>query len=147
MPKPPPALEEGHYQKKQISCKVGLISWSHKQRFKLALQLARQFAGKRILDYGSGDGTFLSMLMSEPFAPAEAIGGELYDKDVKDCETRLGHIAGLRFGLIDELASKDRFDAIFCMEVLEHVVNLPTILDRLDNLLAPQGTLIVSVPV
>jgi hypothetical protein len=33
------------------------------------------------------------------------------------------------------------------MEVLEHVVDLDTVVDRLWNVLAPDGTLLVSVPV
>jgi hypothetical protein len=40
-----------------------------------------------------------------------------------------------------------RYDAVFCMEVFEHVVNWEPELARLDRLLAPHGTLIISVPV
>jgi hypothetical protein len=40
-----------------------------------------------------------------------------------------------------------RYDAVFCMEVLEHVVNWDPELDRMSRLLAAGGRLVVSVPV
>ena len=40
-----------------------------------------------------------------------------------------------------------QYDAVFCMEVFEHVVNWDPELARLERLLAPGGTLVISVPV
>ncbi len=40
-----------------------------------------------------------------------------------------------------------RYDAVFCMEVLEHVFDWEPELARMSRLLAPGGTLVVSVPV
>ena len=71
------AFREGHYAKKQIFCKSRLISWSHSRRFDTGVRLARRFAGKRLLDYGCGDGTYLTMLMASAHAPASAVGAEL----------------------------------------------------------------------
>lgn len=147
MPNLARAVQEGHYAKKQFSSKAGLISWGHKRRFQVAVDLAREFVGKRLLDYGSGDGTFLAMLAAEPFAPAEAVGAELFAHTVDECNKRLGEGAQLRFVLVDDLDQQGQFDGIYCMEVLEHVVDKDPILDRLARLLAPQGKLIVSVPV
>ncbi len=59
------AISDGHYAKKQLLCKDWLIAWSHRSRFQMGLGLAREFSGKRVLDYGCGDGTFLAMLMSD----------------------------------------------------------------------------------
>src|SRR5229473_6515732 len=84
------AVAEGHYAKKQILCKDRLISWSHRSRFELGLQLAREFSGKRILDYGCGDGTFLAMLMAQEAPPAGAVGCEINASLVEDCNRRLG---------------------------------------------------------
>ena len=63
-------LREGHYAAKQIFCRDSLIAWSHRRRFEVGLRLARRFSGKRILDYGCGDGTFLALLHAAPLAPA-----------------------------------------------------------------------------
>jgi SAM-dependent methyltransferase len=143
------SVSEGHFAKKQIFSNDWLISWSHRRRFHLGLLLAQQFAGQRVLDYGCGDGTFLAMLMTQPTAPAEAFGAELLPEDVKDCEDRLGR-NNLSFVLLDELDNGEHrgaYDAIICMEVLEHMVDVGSVLDRFVGLLAPSGKLLISVPV
>jgi SAM-dependent methyltransferase len=145
-----PALREGHYATKQIFCKDRLIAWSHRRRFEMGLRLAQRFGGRRILDYGCGDGTFLALLQGSPAPPAEAVGAELDEFQVSDCRARLGGRAGLTFESIarlDDEAHRERYDGVVCMEVLEHVVGLDAVIDRLWRVLAPDGTLIVSVPV
>ena len=144
------ALRSGHYAAKQIFCKDRLIAWSHRRRFDAGLALARGFRGRRLLDYGCGDGTFLAMLLATADRPAEAVGAELDDYQVTDCRTRLGDRAGLSFLSIDALdapAHRGRYDAVVCMEVLEHAVEVDAVIDRLWQLLAADGTLLVSVPV
>ena len=71
--------------------------------------------------------------------PAEAVGAELDDYQVVDCRTRLGDRAGLSFvsiASLDSPAHHGRYDAVVCMEVLEHVVELDPVIDRLWRLLA-----------
>jgi len=148
--KPDLALREGHYAAKQIFCKDRVIAWSHRRRFDTGIALARGFRGRRLLDYGCGDGTFLAMLLATPDRPAEAIGAELDEYQLSDCQARLGASAGLSFVSIDSLdstAHRGRYDAVVCMEVLEHVVDLDVVIGRLWTLLAENGTLLVSVPV
>lgn len=143
-------LSRGHYGKKQIFCKNWLISWSHRSRFQVGLKLASQFAGKKIIDYGCGDGSFLLMLMNGPAAPSFAVGAELHSDLVNDCRARLDGQLGLSFVLNDELDAPEHqglYDAVICMEVLEHVVDVKVVLDRLVRLLSPHGKLLISVPV
>jgi SAM-dependent methyltransferase len=144
------ALREGHYAAKQIFCRDRVIAWSHRRRFETGLAVARMFRGRRVLDYGCGDGTFLALLFDTADRPAEAVGAELDAHQVTDCRTRLGDRRGLSFVTIDSLDADLRgrqFDGVVCMEVLEHVVDLDPILDRLWRLLVADGTLLVSVPV
>jgi SAM-dependent methyltransferase len=143
-------LRQGHYAAKQIFCKDRLIAWSHRSRFEMGLRLARRFAGKRLLDYGSGDGTFLAMLDASRTPPASALGVEIDLAQVNDCKRRFADRPRLRFALVGELADETHrgvYDAVVCMEVLEHVVALDSILERLWRALNDSGTLIVSVPV
>lgn len=143
------ALRDGHYATKQIFCKDRLIAWSHRRRFETGLRLASRFAGRRLLDYGCGDGTFLALLHARN-APAESVGAELDEFQVNDCRKRLGGLSGVRFETIarlDDDSHRGRYDAVVCMEVLEHVVALDSVIDRLWRLLADDGTLLVSVPV
>lgn len=145
-----PALREGHYATKQIFCKDRLVAWSHRRRFETGLRLARRFKGQRILDYGCGDGTLLALLNAGSTPPAEAVGAELDEFQISDCRARLGNRPGLSFvpiARLDDEAHHERYDGVVCMEVLEHVVALDTVIDRLWRLLAENGTLLVSVPV
>ena len=143
-------ISNGHFAKKQFFSRSGLISWSHHRRFEVGLRLARQFAGKRVLDYGCGDGSFLAMLMQSRAHPNAAVGVEIDSQVVADCSARFSVQAGLTFILEGELERpqhRGAFDAVICMEVLEHMVEIEPVLDKFTRLLAPEGLLLVSVPI
>src|ERR1041385_5084636 len=143
------AITDGHFASKQLASKSRLISWSHRGRFDVGLYLARQFAGQRVLDYGCGDGSFLAMLMNGEFAPARAVGAELQASVVEECRSRLAS-ASLGFVLLDELNAAEHqssYDAVICMEVLEHLLDPDSLLQKLASLLSPSGQLLLSVPV
>jgi len=145
-----PSLRDGHYAAKQIFCRDRLIAWSHRRRFDAGLRLAARFAGRRVLDYGCGDGTFLALLLSGPHRPAQAVGVELDDVQVDDCRRRFHGRPGLSFdriSAIDGRAHQGAYDGVVCMEVLEHVVDLSAVIDRLWRALTSHGVLLVSVPV
>jgi 2-polyprenyl-3-methyl-5-hydroxy-6-metoxy-1,4-benzoquinol methylase len=128
------SLRGRHYAKKQIYCKDWLISWSHRRRYQVGLKLTRQLSASRILDYGCGDGTFLGMLAADSTAPLSAVGAEMYMSLVEDCNARLGR-AGLRLGLSDELNTPghvNAYDLVICMEVLEHVQNVGSIVGSIS---------------
>jgi SAM-dependent methyltransferase len=144
------AVSGGHYAQKQILSRDRLVAWSHARRFAMALKLARRFSGKRILDYGSGDGTFLALAMMADSPPAEAVGAELLGDVIEDCRKRYSAEPRLSFVQVTSLDASEhtkQYDAVFCMEVLEHVFDWEPELARMARLLAPGGTLIVSVPV
>ena len=144
------AIGGGHYARKQIFSRDRLVAFSHGRRFETAVSLAKEFRGRRVLDYGCGDGTFLAMTMMGADAPALGVGAELSLDALNDCQARYGKEPRLQFvpvtGL-DEPQHRARYDAVFCMEVFEHVVDWDPELARLERLLAPGGALILSVPV
>jgi SAM-dependent methyltransferase len=144
------AVSGGHYAQKQILSRDRLVAWSHARRFATVLKLARQFTGQRILDYGSGDGTFLALAMMSDAPPASAVGAELLDHVIDDCRDRYSAEPRMTFvqvASLDSPAHTKRYDAVFCMEVLEHVFDWEPELARMSRLLAPGGSLIISVPV
>jgi SAM-dependent methyltransferase len=144
------AVRSGHYAKKQIYSRDWLISWSHRQRFRVGLRVARQFEGNRILDYGCGDGTFLAMLARQSRALGRTVGCELKESVVADCRARLAEQDGLIFVTIDELDHPDHveaYDLVICMEVLEHIVDVTPVLERFRRLVARGGAVLISVPV
>ena len=144
------AVSGGHYAQKQILSRDKLVAWSHARRFATALTLVRDFSGKRILDYGSGDGTFLALAMMGDSPPAGAVGAELLDDVIDDCRARYRAEPRMSFVQVQSLDGSEhtkRYDAVFCMEVLEHVFDWEPELARMSRVLAPGGTLVVSVPV
>jgi SAM-dependent methyltransferase len=143
-------MEQGHFAKKQIYCRSGLISWSHQSRFRRGVELSARFAGKKVLDYGAGDGTFLAFLMQSPHPPAMAVGAEIDSGQVEDCQRRLGNDTRLSFVLAPELDKPEHqgaYDALVCMEVLEHVVDVDTMLAGFARWVKPGGEILISVPV
>ena len=136
------AIEQGHYARKQILSRDRLVAWSHSRRFDTAVSLARAFREKRLLDYGCGDGTFLALTMMTPDAPSLAVGAELSVEAIDDCRRRYRDEPRLRVraraGPRRELHI-GHYDAVFCMEVFEHVVDWDPELERLERLLAPGG--------
>jgi 2-polyprenyl-3-methyl-5-hydroxy-6-metoxy-1,4-benzoquinol methylase len=144
------AVRAGFYARKQINSRSRLIAWSHRGRFATSVRLAREIAAVRVLDYGCGDGTFLGLLMNGEPAPRVAVGAELTMSIVADCRERFKAQKGLHFMLIEDLerpAHHGAYDAVYCMEVLEHVIDPAAMLDTFDRLLAPGGRLVISVPI
>jgi SAM-dependent methyltransferase len=144
------AIERGHYARKQLFSRDKLVAWSHGRRFDTAVSLSAEFAGKRMLDYGCGDGTFLALTMMTPDAPSVAVGADVSRPHIEDCRRRYRDERRLQFVAVEDLDAIGhfgRYDAVFCMEVLEHVVDWEPMLKRICRLLAPGGRLIVSVPV
>ena len=142
-------IESGHYEQKQLESPSRVIAWSHASRFDVARDLLAPFAGRRLLDYGSGDGTLLK-LVSDSFPGA--VGADPTVGHVTDARVRFGDDKSLSFCTIAELNGlygSGAFDVITCMEVLEHCVdaNVEKVLDDLSTLIAPQGTVIISVPI
>jgi 2-polyprenyl-3-methyl-5-hydroxy-6-metoxy-1,4-benzoquinol methylase len=139
----------GHYARKQLGSRSRLIAWSHRRRLQMAYDLVKPFAGTLLLDYGCGDGTFLG-LISRLFP--DAIGADADEEQVLDCRKRFASLEGLRFTTTARLASPEyaaRFDLITCMEVLEHCLDIDAerVLNDFERLLAPGGTVLISVPI
>lgn len=141
-------LAAGTYAKKQLFGGCSLLSWSHRRRFDMALALAAPYTGWPLLDYGCGDGTFLA-LAHERFP--NSVGLEVDPGLVIACAERFGHLGGLRFlhaGQAEALPAAS-FGVVLCTEVLEHCPTdaVDVALARMRRLVAPDGRVILSVPV
>lgn len=126
-----------------------VIRWSHRSRFRLGLSLMGESVG-RVLDYGCGDGTFLTMAAGRV---ETACGVDINPDAISDARQRLGSIPNLRFCTISELAletwHEQRYDVVTCMETLEHCTDesVEFILKELARLVAPTRRVIISVPI
>lgn len=142
-------LQQGHYARKQIFSRNAIVAWSHRRRFALARELASGRRGGALLDYGCGDGTFIALAHD---AFNESVGADIDVEQVRGCAERLHLLPGVRFTSIDALRDPDhqaRYDAVVCMEVLEHCPSdvQPRVLDDLARLSRPDGVVIISVPI
>jgi SAM-dependent methyltransferase len=141
-------LRDGDYARKQIYCPSRVVRWSHGSRFDLARRLVAAHAGGRLLDYGCGDGTFVAMVHGDF---TDAVGLDVDPKQIAECQSRLGHLPGVRFGVTRDAGrhAPGPWDVVICMEVLEHCVEAERrrVLDELCTLARPAGSVVISVPI
>ncbi len=141
-------LAAGTYARKQLFGGCSILSWSHRRRFETALALVAPGAGRPLLDYGCGDGTFLA-LAHERFP--HSVGLEVDPGLVRVCTERFGQLGDLRFMLAPESDAlpAGSFGVVLCTEVLEHCPTdaVDVALDRMRRLVAADGRVIISVPV
>lgn len=131
----------GSYARKQLYETGGVISWSHGSRFEMARTLARPFAGQKLLDYGCGDGTFLTYVSD--LVP-DAVG-----TDINPTQIPVGDDKNF-FVLSDDFRKSHQrhFDVAFCMEVIEHCgeADADQVLRDLFMFVKPGGRVVISVP-
>jgi SAM-dependent methyltransferase len=142
------AIAQGHYYRKQLGCKSGIIAWSHRSRFRVGLRLIGASPGK-VLDYGCGDGTFLAMAADRV---REGLGADIADNQIEDCRNRFASVANLRFCSIRQLSEVGHdtaYDVVTCMETLEHCTApvVEIVLGDLARLVSPRGRVVISVPI
>lgn len=120
--------------------KSGRDLWWFKR---MALRWLKPTHGKRLLDLGSGPGTFLMVAQREHNYEIQGV-----EPAEMAARTAQGFSVPTWCGLSDDFArSTDKtFDAITSFEVLEHVPDPLAFLKTARQLIAPGGWLILSVP-
>jgi 2-polyprenyl-6-hydroxyphenyl methylase/3-demethylubiquinone-9 3-methyltransferase len=109
-------------------------------------RLAGGLAGKRILDVGCGGGILAEAMAARG---AQVVGIDLADKPLKVAMLhRMETGSGVDYRLIsaEALASEApaSFDAVTCMEMLEHVPQPPSVVDACARLVKPGGLVFFS---
>ncbi|AGA64269.1 3-demethylubiquinone-9 3-methyltransferase [Liberibacter crescens BT-1] len=113
--------------------------------FKYNVQEIYPLKGLRVLDLGCGGG-----LLSEPIAEmgADVIG---IDPSPKNIEVAIAHsrmkgiVVDYRTGYAEDLAaSKETFDVILNMEIVEHVVNISSFIQICCSMLRKNGLMFIS---
>lgn len=111
----------------------------------LALRILRKRSfGGRFLEIGVGAGDFLIELARLGF---EGVGIDLSEEAIKYTADKMGRLgAGIELRTQSFFALDEKFDIIFCFEVLEHFEDDSRALARMNDLLNPNGYLMLSVP-
>ena len=101
-------------------------------------------SGLRILDIGCGAG-----LLCEPFTRlgAQVIGIDPSATNIAAAKlhaTKSNLLIDYRCTTVEEMDSRERFDVVLAMEVIEHVADVGAFLDRCAALMKPSGMMVVS---
>lgn len=119
----------------------------HTARFKEIGRLIPVTRG-RILDIGCADGTFTKVILENSKAK-KIIGIDVLSSSVAYVKKRFARSKKLSFKVADALRLpflNREFDAVFCLEVLEHVENPGGVLSEIHRVLKNNGYIIVLVP-
>jgi 2-polyprenyl-3-methyl-5-hydroxy-6-metoxy-1,4-benzoquinol methylase len=107
--------------------------------------LGVELAGRSVLDVGTCSGYLLRVvLQSHP--DAKVSGTDYYEECVR-LSAALVPTANVFQASIDDLkTTSETYDAVYCTEVLEHILDTESQIPALLELVKPGGALIVTVP-
>jgi ubiquinone/menaquinone biosynthesis C-methylase UbiE len=114
------------------------------KKMKLVLDYVRQ--GESLIDIGCGTGEFIVQLR-ERFNTLVGIDTNSYA--IEFTARRVGKDRNilLQCGELDSFCfPAEHFDVCLCLDVLEHVKDLPTLLKEVHRILRPGAAMIVTVP-
>lgn len=107
------------------------------------------FTGKKILDYGSGNGKLFEYLIEKKWVNKD----QLYGVDIEQSHLDYikEHVWVTNLSLVDLETQKTtlewgQFDVIFCLDIIEHSERPDDILIELKRLLKDDGTIVLCTP-
>lgn len=101
----------------------------------------------RLLDIGCGSGATVAMIRDQH--KVEWAGGvEIHLPSAKEAEKTLNRTwtGAIEDADLETEIAENSLDLVLCLDVLEHLVDPWSVVERLSRFLKPGGTLIVSVP-
>lgn len=119
----------------------------HKRRFEEVGRLIEPIEGK-VLDLGSADGVFSKVILDKSGAKS-LIGIDVLEKSVAWANKHWKKTGKMKFLVRDahDLNFKpETFDAVFSMEMLEHVANPEEVLNEVKRVLKRGGYAVFLVP-
>lgn len=97
------------------------------------------------LDIGCSSGYMLENVL-ENFPKVTVIGADYFSSGLLQCHQRLMNVPLFQIDLVNCSFSDNLFDAVTCLNVLEHIQDDKTALKQLFRIIKPGGKLVVTVP-
>ena len=119
----------------------------HNRRFREIAKLIPA-AGGRILDIGSADGTFTKVILTHSRA-MRVVGIDVLESSVSFAKRRFARSKQLKFRVADahDLPFENKeFDAVFCLETLEHVEDPDRVIAEIRRVLKDNGYVVILIP-
>lgn len=136
------------YEDDTYNARNFLRRFSHRVRFCKSLSSidCDKDTNKSILDFGCGDGLFLNKIKNKYYDRFNLLGYEPYTNIV---EYNKVEIVNNWEAVISYVEKHGKFDYIFCLEVLEHLVEADQedVINKILKTLKKDGRLIISVPI
>jgi SAM-dependent methyltransferase len=134
---PPPDNLGRYYGNHYYGRRHGLSSrYYFKRSLRILARIAQETSGRRLLDVGCGDGSFM---LGAKEAGWRVMGTELHPSPAR--------ALGLDVrGDIEEIDDAGRFDCITMWHSLEHMRDIKSTLFRLSILLHKKGRLLIAIP-
>lgn len=101
--------------------------------------------GKSVLDVGTCTG-YLLRIVKDGYANTTLSGTDYYEDCVSLSAALVPDAKVFKASIEDLKTAPDRYDVIFCTEVLEHIVDTESQIPILMDLLNPGGALMLTVP-
>ncbi len=103
----------------------------------------------RILDAGSGPGVF-TFELARRYPDAKVVGVDMLAESIQACQViankaELSNVTFLQSS-VEGLDSKEQFELILCVDILEHITDDSVTIKKLFHLLAEKGVLVLHVP-
>lgn len=134
------------YEDYTINSKNPLARFAHRTRVKVGLRYVHVHSESKVLDFGCGDGDFLSHLSADSDS-SKLVGFEPY-MESKNAASTLNI-----FSNWDEITAYCKvngvFDTVVCFEVMEHFSKEKQVeaIDKILKVLKADGDLVISVPI
>ena len=126
---------------KSFYSKLSKFPWyyeSQKWEFDMAMEYISEYKPSSLLEIGCGSGQFLDKVRN---AIPESEGVDINEDAIALCKAK-----GLKVWSGELFESGKRYEMIVLFQVLEHLENVASILDKIIGMLAPGGMLLIAVP-
>lgn len=141
-------MKVGEFNKKHytklFTSKSSQYSHGHSVKMKKVLNLFETHENGKILDIGCGDGE-LTLLIKEKTK------AEIYGVDISEDALKIARKKGIKIKIADIDGNKipyedEFFDAIFCGDIIEHLVNTDDFVKELNRILKTNGYVVLTTP-